>query len=146
MRGILLGIGLAAICGAAQASPFAIRYAGSNTAIVVDQGSIGRSGAARVAWTYIFFRSNRLMTPRLEILATHEAVNCRTQREKALASVDYLASGVVLSKTGPDAAWSSHLRGSNIDLIMTTLCEGATPPWVVLRLPNVFAAYKAVWR
>jgi len=146
MRGILLGIGLAAVCGAAQATPFAIRYAGSNTAIVVDEGSIGRSGAVRVAWTYVFFRSNRFMTPRLEILATHEAVNCVTRREKALASVGYLANGAVLSRTGPDAAWSSHLRGSNTDLIMTTICDNAAAPWVVLRLRSVFAVYKAVWR
>ncbi len=146
MRRVLLGIGLAAVCGSARATPFAVRYAGTNTSIVVDQGSIGRSGAIRVAWTYVFFRSSPLMTKRLEILATREVVNCQTRTEKALATVGYLSSGQLLSRAGPDPAWTTHLRGSNTGLMMTTMCDGADPAWTILRLPNIFAVYRAVWR
>jgi hypothetical protein len=151
MRRPLLAIGLtmlvlATVTQAAEAAPFITRYAGTNTAIAVDMGSIGRGGAVRTGWTYVFFRSNRLMTKRLEILATREAVNCTTRSEKALATVGYMASGAEISRAGPDPAWTIHLRGSNTDLIISALCEGRDPEWTLLRLPNVFAVYRAVWR
>jgi hypothetical protein len=146
MRTALLAIALAAVCGSAHATPFVIRYAGTNTAIAVDRGSIGRSGPVRVAWTYVLFRTGSIfMSQRLQILATRQAVNCQTRLEKSLGSAGYLASGAQISANGPEAQWGTSLRGSNTDLILTTMCEGPDPAWTMVRAATVFDAYRATW-
>jgi len=147
MRTALLALALAAACGAAQASPFVVRYGGSNTALAVDLGSIGRSGVFRSAMTYEFFRTGSIfMSSRLQILATRQVVNCKTRRAKSLGTVGYLATGERISATGPDPGWSENLRGSNTDLILTTMCEGPDLAWTRLRAPTVFDLYRATWR
>jgi hypothetical protein len=147
-RTALLGLTLAAAaCGAAQASPFVIRYGGSNTALAIDQGSIGSSGAFRSAMTYQLFRTGSMfMSSRLQILATRQVVNCKTRLAKSLGTVGYLANGARISATGPDPGWTENLRGSNTDLILTTMCEGPDPAWSRVRAATVFDVYRATWR
>jgi hypothetical protein len=147
MRTALLALVLTAACGAAQASPFVVRYGGSNTALAVDQGSIGRSGVFRSAMTYEFFRTGSIfMSSRLQILATRQVVNCKTRLAKSLGTVGYLADGARISATGPDPGWSENLRGSNTDLILTTMCDGPDLAWGRIRAPSVFDVYRATWR
>ena len=146
-RTALMALALAAAGSAAEASPFVIRYGGSNTALAVDQGSIGRSGVFRSAMTYEFFRTGSIfMSSRLQILATRQVVNCKTRLAKSLGTVGYLASGARISATGPDPGWSENLRGSNTDLILTTMCEGPDPAWTRMRAQTVFDVYFATWR
>jgi hypothetical protein len=97
--------------------------------------------------TYEFFRTGSIfMSSRLQILATRQVVNCKTRRAKSLGTVGYLATGERISATGPDPGWSENLRGSNTDLILTTMCEGPDLAWTRLRAPTVFDLYRATWR
>jgi hypothetical protein len=147
LRTTLAAVGLTAVCGSAQAAPFAIRFSGTGTALVLDEGSAAPYGAFRSAWIYQFFRrGGGLTSERLQILATRQVVNCRTRQTRDLASVRYLASGVRIAATGSDAAWTTSLRGSNSDRLLTAICEGPDAAWSRAPGPTVFDVYRSTWR
>ena len=139
---LLIGLALAAICSAAEASPFAIRTAGAATAIAVDEGSIGPYGVNKSAWAYELFKSRG----RVQIMAMHKVVSCRTRREWNLSVEGYLANGTRVGSMPPEPGWTEMLRGSNSDYILKLICEGRDDAWRILRLPTVFDVYRATWR
>ncbi len=142
-----LAIALAAVGGAAHATPFAIRTAGADTAIAIDLGSITRFRSYRIAWTYEFFRSGAgLMSKRMQIMATREMVDCRTRQNIDLQTVRYMADGAELSRIGREAHWKISLRGSNSDYLVGVICDGVDPAWKASRVPTVFDLYRATWR
>ena len=146
MRGLVLGMALAAACGSAQAAPFVIRTAGSDTAIAIDQASIQRVGHYKTAWTYEFFRTGGpLEGRRTQIIGILELINCRTHLVRHLKVVHYLASGVAITRQGPQAAWTDTLRGSNTDLMLRAACEGPSNAWAHRRAANVFELYDKAW-
>ena len=146
MRRLVLGLLLAATCGSARAAPFVIRTAGSDTAIAIDQASIQRVGHYNTAWTYEFFRvGSPLEGRRTQIIGILELINCRTHLVRHLKVVHYLASGVAITRQGPQAAWTDTLRGSNTDLMLRAACEGPSNAWAHRRAANVFALYDKAW-
>jgi hypothetical protein len=146
-RTALLVMGLAAVCGPVRAAPFAVRYAGTGTALALDEGSILADGVFKSAWIYQFFRTGRgLVSPRLQIMATRQIVDCHARTTRDLASVRYLASGVRIGARGADPGWTTSLRGSNSDLLMTAICDGPDRAWSRLRGPTVFDLYRSTWR
>lgn len=142
-RSALLGLVLATACGRAEATPFASRSAGAATAIAVDEGSIAPYGVNRSAWAYEFFRSK---DRRVQIMAMHKVVSCKTRQEWNLTVEGYLANGRRISSTAAAGGWTPMLRGSNSDYILTLICEGRDDAWRTLRLPTVFDVYRATWR
>ena len=137
-----LGLALAGVCGAAEATPFVTRTAGAATAIAVDVGSIAPYGANRSAWAYEMFHSKN---QRVQIMAMHKVVSCRTRQEWNLTVEGYLANGRRIAANAGDGGWTPMLRGSNSDYILTLICEGQDDTWRKLRLPTVFDVYRATW-
>ena len=144
---LVLALVLAAACGTAQAAPFVIRTAGSNTATVIDQASVRVEGGFRSAWTYEFFREGGpLSGGRAQILGVLELVNCTDHLSRRLKVVHYLASGVALGRQGPERRFTDSLRGSNTDLMLTAICDGPSDVWARRQAANVFDLYRLAWR
>ncbi len=144
VRRLLLALVLTASCGAAQAAPFVIRTAGSNTAIAIDQASVRVAGHFRSAWTYEFFREGG--KGRAQILGILELVNCANHFSRHLKVVHYQASGALLDVQGPEPRFTDSLRGSNTDLMLTAICDGPGDVWARRRAQNVFDLYRRAWR
>ena len=142
-RSLLLGLVLASACSVSEASPFVTRSAGAATAIAVDLGSIAPYGVNRSALAYEFFTSK---SQRVQIMAMHKVVSCRTRQEWNLTVEGYLADGRRMTASGGDGGWTPMLRGSNSDYILQLICDGHDDAWRKLNLPTVFDAYRATWR
>jgi hypothetical protein len=133
--------------GPAAANTFVARTAGAATAIALDQDSIHTTGDFRTGWTYELYRErNRLLGRRTQIMGVLELVNCKTLLARRLQVVDYLDTGEVLSRTGPEREWSESLRGSNTDLILRAMCFGPDDAWAHRKAKTVFDLYGEVWR
>lgn len=143
LRSALLGLAVAAACRPAQATPFATRAAGAATVIAVDEGSIVPDGPNRSAWAYEFFHSKGR---RVQIMAMHKVVSCKTRQEWNLTVEGYLADGTRISSAAGSGGWTPMLRGSNSDYILTLICQGRDNAWRRLRVSKVFDVYRATWR
>lgn len=143
-----LAVALAVLgAGPAAANTFVVRTAGAATAIAVDRDSIRTRGHYRTGWTYELYREhNPLLGERTQITGVLELVNCKTLLARRLKVVHYLDTGEVLSRTGPERAWTESLRGSNTDLILRAMCRGPDPVWAHRRAKTVFDLYGEVWR
>ena len=148
MRGPGLAFAIALLAaGPAAANAFVVRTAGAATAIAVDQDSLRATGDYRTGWTYELYRErNPLLGRRTQITGVLELVDCRTLLARRLKVVHYLDTGEVLSRIGPERAWTESLRGSNTDLILRVMCGGPDPVWAHRRAKTVFDLYREVWR
>lgn len=147
MRGVRLALVLALLWGPAEAAPFVIRTAGSDTAIAIDLASVRRDGRYRTGWTYEFFRErNPLARSRTQIIAVLEQVNCKTGFLRRVQVIHYRQDGTVLWRQGQAPAWGDTLRGSNTDLMTRAMCEGLSPAWARRDAGNVFELYGKAWR
>lgn len=136
-----------AVASPAAANGFLVRTAGAATAIAVDQDSIRASGDYRTGWTYELYRErNPLLGARTQVTGVLALVNCRTLLARRLKVVHFLATGEVLSSTGPERAWTESLRGSNTDLLLRAMCRGPDPAWAHRTAKTVFDLYDEVWR
>lgn len=135
------------IAGPAAANTFVVRTAGAATAIGVDETSIRTSGRYRTGWTYELYRErNPLQGQRTQITGVLELVDCKTLLARRLKVVHYLDDGRVISRIGPERAWSESLRGSNTDLILRAMCRGPDEVWARRKARTVFELYGQVWR
>lgn len=148
MRSPALAVATALVVASpAIANSFLVRTAGAATAIAVDQDSIRANGPYRTGWTYELYRErNPLLGARTQVTGVLALVNCKTLLARRLKVVHYLDTGRVLSRTGPEPAWSESLRGSNTDLILRAMCRGPDPVWAHRKAKTVFELYDEVWR
>lgn len=141
-----LAVGLAA-AGRAEARDFAVRTAGADTAIAIDRDSLRRTGHYRTGWTYELYRErNPLAGRRIQITGVLLRVDCRTLLSRRLEVAQYLGDGRVLSRSGPERAWTEALRGSNTDLMLRAMCRGPDRAWARRKVKTVFDLYRRVWR
>jgi hypothetical protein len=147
MRAVLAFVAALAVAGPATADEFIVRTAGAATVIAVDQSSVLKTGRDRTGWTYELYRErNPLIGERTQITGVLALVNCKTLLTRRLKVVHYLDSGEVVSRIGPEQAWTESLRGSNTDLILRAMCRGPDPVWAHRKAKTVFELYGEVWR
>jgi hypothetical protein len=144
---IAIVLAAVAVGGAARASPFLIRYSGSNTALAIDQGSIAARGPFKAAWTYVFYRKGSIwVRDRMQIFGRRQIFDCRRSAEKDLATVGYADNGRIVARSGADAHWTIDLSGSNTAIVVNTVCDGPDAAWTRVAAPSVFAAFRQTWK
>ncbi|HEY4029243.1 MAG TPA: hypothetical protein VGM25_02785 [Caulobacteraceae bacterium] len=133
--------------GPASAREFAVRTAGTVTAIALDLDSVLATGHYRTGWTYEFYRErNPLLGERTQITGVLRLVNCKTLLSRRLKVAHYLADGRTLRTAGPEPAWTEAAAGSNAELAVLALCRGPDPDWARRKADTVFRLYRQVWR
>jgi hypothetical protein len=146
LRWAVLAIALAT-AGPALAGDFVVRTAGAATAIAIDRDSVRATGHYRTGWTYELYRErNPLFGRRTQITGVLLLVDCKSLLSRRLKVEHYLEDGKLLSRTGPESAWTEALRGSNTDLMLRAMCRGPEGAWARRKAESVFELYRKVWR
>jgi hypothetical protein len=146
LRSAMIAIALTA-AGPALAGEFVVRTAGAATAIAIDRDSVRQTGHYRTGWTYELYREHNPLTGRrTQITGVLLLVDCKSLMSRRLKVAHYLEDGRVLSRTGPERAWTEALRGSNTDLMLRAMCRGPDPVWARRKAGSVFELYRKVWR
>ena len=146
LRSVVIVLALAA-AGPALANEFVVRTAGAATAIALDRNSVRQVGHYRTGWSYELYRErNPLGGERTQITGILELVNCKTLFSRRLKVAHYAEDGRMLSRFGPERAWTEALRGSNTDLILRAMCHGPDRAWAKRKADTVFELYRRVWR